>query len=623
MISLDDIKKAIEDEKKKISMEDYDDVGIDYCSNYILNNNFINLEQFTQIDIWGFLKCLTYTNTDDDFEIDDCFKIIDTIKKCIGGYSYTKTVNMIDMLLMMSSNNSSIDFFEYIHEEDSDKANSLLVMFTDSFSLVDMPGFDNSMLFDYKEIIEDFRNLNDDGDIDYIVQFIKDDPKLATVLFTILKIHIKACSDIELLKNRLIEFSHLNNSMKKKVISSFFDKYYNADEILDINVELRECVRSAEREKRDFDRKKRKIYSGYDRAIDLLQNEARRDEIKKTREIIRLLDSDEIKRMTLQFIAEHNKDYYDKLDSELDDLKSNSINVYYSIFTKHKLDISLDEVKEYMNVSIDDLEFIICAFRNKIDDSKLLYLLKHSNRYIVEQSKKYLDLGFISSSFISENICLLDSNCSYLDQYEKGLDILSRFGINPQLFISNPLVLVLNNELLNANLLLLEEYEILRYIKNACNFMFLLDEELSFKLDKLLEFGYIDFLIQDIDCLNKDKNRFLRFDLLNKMNMPVDDLDSFMDVMNNDRFIVDDSMIEEYLLDVSPYHGDDDFYTMEDIENNRISPLIVSINDEAISYPKIRRRMSEGYSLKDAVCYGKYFSEEEYSSFIDRKSSVY
>ena len=107
------------------------------------------------------------------------------------------------------------------------------------------------------------------------------------------------------------------------------------------------------------------------------------------------------------------------------------------------------------------------------------------------------------------------------------------------------------------------------------------------------------------------------------MNIPVDDIDSFMEVIDRERFIVEDSLIEDYLLDVSSYHCDDDFYTLDEIESNRVGTLTVSINGQIISYPKIMRRIKEGDSIKDAVCFGKYFTEEEYLSFIDRKTNAF
>ena len=42
-----------------------------------------------------------------------------------------------------------------------------------------------------------------------------------------------------------------------------------------------------------------------------------------------------------------------------------------------------------------------------------------------------------------------------------------------------------------------------------------------------------------------------------------------------------------------------------------------------ISYPKFKRKINEGYSIKDAVCFGKYLSEEEYSIFVNEIGNIY
>ena len=564
MISLDDIREEINKEKDRLSLELFDDKDMEFCRNQFNSNRFMTMEQFTRIDIWNCLKCLCFVKLNGKKSLDDCSRIID----------------MLQDKIMNDKDNSSLD---------------------------------------YKKVSRRLRFINLTGEVDELVDFINNYPNTSDSIISFYQTYRQANYDLVLLKRRLSEYPRLNSSMKNKIIENFYKDNYNISDLFEEYNKISSFVSKRENKNREVARKIR----GYDNAFSILQRESSNDEIKKVKDIIKYIPNEDIKRMILIYISEHNKKYYDSLDKKLDSLKANSINLYYSIFIKYGLKVPLESIKDYFVVSTEDLEYIISTLKKKIDDEKILYVLKYSNKSIVERIMKYIEIGYMTLDFVNNNVVIFNSNCSLLSDFEKGIDIINGFGINPQLFIDDPSILINNNVLLKRNLLLLEEYDCMKYIRNASNYSFLLDDNLCSKLDKLLEFGFLEFLSQDIDCLNLDSNRFLRLDLLKKMNIPVDDIDSFMEVIDRERFIVEDSLIEDYLLDVSSYHCDDDFYTLDEIESNRVGTLTVSINGQIISYPKIMRRIKEGDSIKDAVCFGKYFTEEEYLSFIDRKTNAF
>ena len=583
MISLEEIKREIEIEKEKITQPYEVDDGLDVCREFCKNNNVSKLEQLLEVDIWEYIKCLSYIRCDKKKSIKECEEFSESFKKLFGTVSYHELKKLLDLLCLVADNNDEHIIIAGIGE-------------------------------DQEKVTEDFKK---------VVDFIKANPKEMAKVLAFLKIYKRLEFDMDSIK-RLIKEHNLSGSLRKKAIRKLLSENYSEEDILYRFRIVNRYVVEEERKERDYYRLNKKIVSGYDRALILLRDESNNDEIRKGERIIKFIDSDRIKRMILSYIVDYNRNYYDRLNDDLDELSGNSINIYQSILSKYKVQIHSKYIKELLHISVNDLDSMLSyLYRLELSEGELLYILKYSNRSTIDKIKKYIEMGYLNSSFFKNNINMYSVDSGFLKLYEDSLKLLSEYGINPQLFKDNPMVLISNSELLKKNLLILDEYDCIKAIKSSNSFEFLLDEELVDKIDKIIELGFYDYLLDDISILNRDRKRLLRFDLLNMMNMPVTDKEGFMDVIDSKSFIVDDDSIEDYLLDVSKYHEDNEFFNMDNIINNRVDNIVVSINGQLISYPKIRRKIREGYSIKEAVCFGKYFSEEDYSSFINGNENIY
>jgi len=621
MISLDDIKLEIEKECGNGSITPSD--GFLFCKEYIDNNRVFDIDQFLKIDIWECLKCMDYIKSDGRKTIDESISFFDFLKERLGKLDYIKLRSIVDMIFLIADFKENDIVFKYLREEDPEKAEVILNLINDS-RIDSILFFANDGFVGYKSILKDLKRLFPGEDIFRLMSYIHEDENHATEIFSFLKIYKQANYDTNRLNAVINKRKDINRSLKRKIRDELYDKYYDVDRIIGEHNIISNYVSCEGQKIRDIIRQRKRIKSGYALTMSLLEKESKNDEIKKTREIVKYASSDKVKRMIVQYVVEHNQRYYDSLSSEFNELSSNSINLYNRVFIKYHIRLSHEQIRDFMHIPLNDLEFMLeTCVRNRFDEKETLYIIKHSNRDMIELIKKYIELGYLSISFLKDNISFFDESKDYFNQFIEGLELIGRYGLNPQIFGKDPAVLIINYELLKTNLAILNEYECIKNMKNASIYNFLLDSDLTFKLDKMIELGFYDFLSEDMDILNRDKNRFLRFDLLNVMSMPVVDKKDFMEVIDSNKFIVPDDEIENYLLDLSKYHGDDPFFTMEEIEENKVNSLTVSINDQLISYLKIKRLLREGYSIKEAVCYGKYFTEGEYQSFINGNSSIY
>ena len=151
-------------------------------------------------------------------------------------------------------------------------------------------------------------------------------------------------------------------------------------------------------------------------------------------------------------------------------------------------------------------------------------------------------------------------------------------------------------------------------IKGLDEFSFLLDTKMVQKIDKLLELGYGSFLEENLSLLNYDYNRIMRLELLQRMGFEMDSYREIEESLASTRFIVSDEELSSYLLDVSSYM--DDFNDSILLDDYKDSKNVLSFHGILISYPKVKRLLKEGKTVKEAITYGKNFTMDEYHEFL-------
>ena len=279
-------------------------------------------------------------------------------------------------------------------------------------------------------------------------------------------------------------------------------------------------------------------------------NNINKNEITNIDIILSLCD-DELKKDILLYIKSKNQLYYESLEKQYNDLRKNSISSFINIFGQNNvnfLSYSENEQKEIILYGYDYIEKIF-DFLNKIElsfDKNVISIIKRTNIDIINQYKKFLQDGYISSNFIRENISIL-----FPLEYQKllrNMKILIDKNINiKDLEIDGMYFYIADSNLVQDNIQILEKYKINIKARNIKNYNFLTKENLE---DYILSLKDIDIdLNNNLYILNCDYNIIKRIKLCNSLGISIYDENNKIkkDILNKDLFFVPDSKIDEYV----------------------------------------------------------------------------
>ncbi len=140
-------------------------------------------------------------------------------------------------------------------------------------------------------------------------------------------------------------------------------------------------------------------------------NNINKNEITNIDIILSLCD-DELKKDILLYIKSKNQLYYESLEKQYNDLRKNSISSFINIFGQNNVNFLSYSEKEQKEIILYGYDYIekIFDFLNKIElsfDKNVISIIKRTNIDIINQYKKFLQEGYISSNFIRENISIL------------------------------------------------------------------------------------------------------------------------------------------------------------------------------------------------------------------------
>ena len=182
--------------------------------------------------------------------------------------------------------------------------------------------------------------------------------------------------------------------------------------------------------------------------------------------------------------------------------------------------------------------------------------------------------------------------------------MLNEKGINPSIFNNNPTILIINYALLETNLNYLIDYNLLTSLKTTDNYNFLLESNLMEKIDKIIELGLYNFLEQDLDILNIPFDLLDRIELLNALDMPVTNIEDFWSIIESETFIVPDQDIKNYIPNITSLMPKKDL-PLDKLNNFKSDNISLIIGNTIFSIPKIKRKITEGFTLYDALFYQK------------------
>lgn len=619
-MNIEELRERVKKTNDQLDVPFNFDDGYERCLNFFNATGKIKDTSIYEINILEALKCFYYVQSKGNKTMDECNKFIDSFVP----YFLVSSDDDVDIITRFFSAilkmNIKDDFIDFINEKNNMIAKIKIRKIIDSnyeiFYLIEND--ENKKLI---ELFEYFRNLNKFVDLENLLNaFIDDQETLEDITFIMFVYEEFKCIKDECMslviiksfqkreKEKLFkEFVNDNSKIKKclDAVNSLLNKIYSY--ILRQNKKEEEYYKNINKEK------------NYNlNALNMLERALKEDEIIKIRAIIKRISDKELKKDFLRVIDSHNQKYYERLSEQLIDIRKNSSTAYILTLKENGIEIGTEEIKELMNNSLEDINNILGFINNKFnfEDDKKIYILKVTNVDIINEIRDYIIGGYLSCDFVSNNISIFDSNSNYLNIIKNNISLISGKGINPRIFSLSSNLLLGDSKLISNNLDILSEYNLIKNIKAATDYLFLLDDKLVEKIDKYIELGYIQYLVNNLELLNCD--RIDRLEVLNKMNYVISDMDSLLQIMNTKKFGAIDAKINDYIFNTLDYVEKENISLSEkQLKSRLINFWTYSFNGVLVSSLKVKRLLNNGFDLYDAIFYNMNLSRKEYCDVID------
>lgn len=583
----------------------------DYCEyfdeyeEFVKNNPCNTVESFANSDIWEVAKYL-YQITEPIATLEENKETIDNFKSFFDGIDSDLCCGMMglfDELCSLGIVDEVVDFFE-----ETGIIKGLLKINKIDFK-------DNRL----RDLIIDIKQVykKDLFKISSFLKFYENDPESIAVIIDLVLAHreLKKASDFtkDLKENGYCGYT---NREEKRFLESkvkLYNKICDAKSILNEVSKIRNLVDEQKSRASKYEKNIRKELCGYDKALTLLDVSLKRREITNAKEIIKNVKDEDMKKAFLKLIYEHNKVYYEELEDEYNRLNQNDSNKYVALLQKYSISFTQEDIKEIMRRNnIDDTLEIIKNIVKLNLTTQNVEILKHTSLDKFMRIKNLVDCGYISSKYLNTNEKFMWDESNLLDIYEENISYLDKFNLNPGMFINITDVIIYSFDSFSNNLKILNDYGLLKYLKNVDNLSFLRDINLVSKIDKFLELGYESFLENDLGILNLSNLK--RLDILKSLNMPITDISTMYKVLSDQKFIIDDSKIDEYLPNVVELSEKKNITS--NLSDFRNTNRVYSIGDSLFSINKINRLLESGNSLYDSLFMNRKFSEEEYDNIL-------
>lgn len=583
----------------------------DYCEyfdeyeEFVKNNPCNTVESFANSDIWEVAKYL-YQITEPIATLEENKETIDNFKSFFDDIDSDLCCGMMglfDELCSLGIVDEVVDFFE----EPGVKKGLLKINKID---------FKDNRL---RDLIIDIKQLykNDLLKISSFLKFYENDPESITVIMNLVLAHreLKKASDFtkNLKENGYCGYTKREEKRFLKSKVKLYNKICDTKSILNEVSKIRNLVDDQRSRASKYEKNIRKELYGYDKALTLLDVSLKRREITNAKEIIKNVKDEDMKKAFLKLIYEHNNVYYEELENEYNRLNQNDSNKYVALLQKYNISFTQEDVKEIMRRNnIDDTSEIIKNIVKLNLTTQNVEILKHTSLDKFMRIKDLVDCGYISVKYLNTNESFMWDESNSLDIYEENISYLDNFNLNPGTFINITDVIIYSFDSFSNNLKILNDYGLIKYLKNVDNLSFLGDINLVSKIDKFLELGYESFLENDLGILNLSNLK--RLDILKSLNMPITDISTMYKVLSDQKFIIDDSKIDEYLPNVVELSEKKNITS--NLSDFRNTNRVYSIGDSLFSINKINRLLESGNSLYDSLFMNRKFSEEEYDNIL-------
>lgn len=349
----------------------------------------------------------------------------------------------------------------------------------------------------------------------------------------------------------------------------------------------------------------KKIYR-YVELKKILEEVKGKEEITNIDNIVEKILDDDIKRLCLEYIYEHNMKYYSDLYQEYSYKSKNSINKYISFF--ETLSINFMEIPkeiqtQIMSVSLDEIKKKLKLLpKITIDNSTKIDIIYKTQISVIEEINLLLKKGYIDLELLSNNLDIYYDETKFKN-LKNNIELLREENINIR-ELSSKSILLVDYDLIKENIKLLKDMNI--SIKGINNIDMLSKTDLPNYIASLIEVNLEDILKLHPELLNSDNNLAKRIIIAKTIGEDIYENGTLKDsIIDKNRFFVSDSEINNYLFDRdnSKYHSN---FIIE-LENSTDSSF--SYDMEGVKIPK--SRVSNLNISLDNIIKPSLYSKEE------------
>lgn len=538
---------------------------------YLKKNSVEKLTDLLHIDIWGFIKCLIY---------------VDSNGSC-------------DMLQSKEKTTAFQSLFDGKCNEDRAAYCSALTISMESKKM----GFGDKVI--ERQISESSFDDKEKENLSTILRFYGEYPSTCEYVVSILVLRLYL--DIE--RSKLLGDDE--STLEEKLKSTDAKTYRKNNELI---LRLQKSI--AEFIKTNYERiaqQNKKHYARYTKLLEDLYEKKQSNQyipVADARTIIKGKLSDTIKLMVLNWIDEYNTPYIEELQSQVDQVKANQKEA------SNKTD----------NYILSKLGYL------KIEEKTQQEILQNTTKEIVDAVMWYNSNGYISQAAIADNPSIFYIGDEKLGRMKRQIKEINELGLNPKIFMDAPEYLWDECESFISNLKFLVDYSLQGNLSDCENFSFLLEEKLVEKIDLLIELGYYEHLKENLELLNYSLEAMKGLELLKQIN-PINSMDELIDALESQsidalesqsfiKFIINYGELDDYIIDYASFfkneHPDLGDEALKQIirGKNIDQPVVCEIGGSIFSLPKIYRRLQKRYDLWEAMFYGKRVTEDEYQEIM-------
>lgn len=349
----------------------------------------------------------------------------------------------------------------------------------------------------------------------------------------------------------------------------------------------------------------KKIYR-YVELKKILEEVKEKEEITNIDNIVEKILDDDIKRLCLEYIYEHNMKYYSDLYQEYSYKSKNSINKYISFF--ETLSINFMEIPkeiqtQIMSVSLDEIKKKLKLLpKITIDNSTKIDIIYKTQISVIEEINLLLKKGYIDLVLLSNNLDIYYDETKFKN-LKNNIELLREENINIR-ELSSKSILLVDYDLIKENIKLLKDMNI--SIKGINNIDMLSKTDLPNYIASLIEVNLEDILKLHPELLNSDNNLAKRIIIAKIIGENIYENGTLKDsIIDKNNFFVSDSEINNYLFDRdnSKYHSN----LIIELENSTDSSFSYDI--EGVKIPK--SRVSNLNVSLDNIIKPSLYSKEE------------